>query len=69
LEKNMADVYPPPQAPYQEPKKKSNTAVIIIIVLLVLLCCCLAAMTAVWYLWTYGDQIFGLTQFLASLLI
>lgn len=57
----MAQEFPSPTPPLQEPKKSNNALVIIIIVLVVLLCCCLLLAGAVWYLWTYGDQIFGLS--------
>ena len=53
--------YGTPIPPMEElPPKKSNTLLIVIIVILVVLCCCCfggAGLT--WFLWTYGDKIFG----------
>jgi len=43
----------------EEPKRR-NTGLIIAIVVLFLLCLCCALAGAIWALWTYGDQIFGL---------
>jgi flagellar basal body-associated protein FliL len=50
-----------PMPQFDEPKKKSNAAMIITIVVLVVLCCCCLVAAGIWYLWTYGDQIFQLT--------
>ena len=54
--------------PVVEEPKKNNTVLIIAIIAVVVLCCCCVVGGAVWYLWTYGDQIFGLTQELTRLL-
>lgn len=54
--------------PVVEEPKKNNTVLIIVIIALVVLCCCCVMVGALWYLWTYGDQIFGLTQELTALL-
>jgi len=54
--------------PVVEEPKKNNTTLIIAIIVIVVLCCCCVFAGAIWYLWTYGDQIFGLTQNLVSLL-
>jgi len=45
-----------------EPPNKRNTVlwVVILVILLVLCCCCALLAGAFWYLWTYGDAIFGL---------
>ena len=61
---------PTPVTPYEEPKKKSNTVLIVILVVLVLLCCCcVVGPGLVWFTWTYGDQIFGITHQLTALFI
>jgi hypothetical protein len=52
-----------------EPPKRSNTAIIIVVVILVLLCCCCITVASTWYLWNYGDEIFGLTQLVSNLLL
>ena len=53
-----------------EPPKKRNTVlwVVIIVILLVLCCCCMLFGGLIWYLWTYGDAIFGLESAAALLL-
>lgn len=55
--------------PVIDEPKKNNTALIIAIIAIVVLCCCCVMAGAVWYLWTYGDQIFGLTQVLTAFLV
>ena len=63
---------PPSPPPYMEPpRRRSNVWTIVLIVLVILLCCCVLMAGLVWYLWTYGDQIFfGMPpQSLVSLLI
>jgi hypothetical protein len=56
-------------APDEEEEKKDNK-IWIIVVVAVVLCCCLAGIVAVVYgLWTYGDELFGLSaQFIPQLL-
>ena len=54
---------------YAPPPKKSNTGLIVTIVVLVLLCCCCVSIAAGWYLWTNGDQMFGLSYNLFNLLV
>lgn len=51
----------PPMTQFDEPKKKNNMALIITIVVILVLCCCCLVIGAIWYLWTYGDQILDLT--------
>jgi flagellar basal body-associated protein FliL len=47
----------------EEPQKRNNILVVILVVVLLLfLCCCCAVMGLLWYFYTYGDQIFGLTS-------
>ena len=59
----------PPMTQFDEPKKKNNVALIITIVVIALLCCCCVVAGAIWYLWTYGDQIFGYTLQNLALLV
>lgn len=48
---------------YAEPPKKSNTTLIIVVVLVVLLCCCCIVFAgALYVLWTYGDQMLGISM-------
>lgn len=54
------DEFQSPQTQFEEPKR-NNVVLIIVIIAIVLLCCCLLVVGAVWFMWTYGDQIFGLT--------
>jgi len=42
--------------------KRSRTWLIILVIVLGLCCVCSVAAVAGWYLWTYGDQIFGLSR-------
>ena len=65
----MTEDYGSYETEMPEPPKRSNTALIIIIIVLVLLCCCCLATGSTWYLWTYGDEIFGLTQYFGTLLL
>ncbi len=58
----MSEEFEAPLPPVEEPQKRNNTVLIIVIVVLVLLCCCCTAVGSFWYLWTYGDEIFGLTS-------
>ncbi|HSF83121.1 MAG TPA: hypothetical protein VLA49_17925 [Anaerolineales bacterium] len=55
--------------PLEEPKRSNTTAIIITVVVLAVLCCCCVIIGGGWYLWTYGDQIFGLTLQSLPLLI
>jgi hypothetical protein len=64
----MMDDLGSPKTNFEEPKR-NNVVMIIVIVAVVLLCCCLVAVGAIWFLWTYGDQIFGLTYAPLNLLL
>jgi flagellar basal body-associated protein FliL len=64
----MTEEYGNFEAEMPEPPKRSNTALIIGIIVLVLFCCCCIAAASAWYLWTYGDEIFGLTLQAGNLL-
>jgi hypothetical protein len=55
----MTQETPTPPPPVEEPGRNSNVWIIVIVIAVILLCCCLFVL-AIWYLWTYGDQIFGL---------
>jgi len=47
-----------------EPKKSSNTWLIVAVVVVIVVCClCVFGAAAIWYLYAYGDKIFGLTSF------
>jgi len=50
-----------------EPKKSSKTWLIVVIAVVVACCLCVFAAAAIWYLYTNGDQIFGLTALPRSL--
>ena len=65
----MTEDYGSYDAGIPEPPKRSNTTLIIIIIALVLLCCCCLVVGSAGYLWTYGDEIFGLTQYVGTLLL
>ncbi|MEN6393958.1 MAG: hypothetical protein ABFD53_09140 [Anaerolineaceae bacterium] len=59
-------------APQQEvvPKKKSNIGWIIAIIVIVVIClCCAVVGFVIYYLWTYGDQIFNISAAYLNLLI
>ncbi|MCI0521375.1 MAG: hypothetical protein L0Z70_14100 [Chloroflexi bacterium] len=58
-----------PINPQGEPKKKNTTTIIIVVVLLLLCCCLLVFGGMAYYLWTYGDQIFGLSLQEVNLLL
>lgn len=59
----MSEELEAPLPPMEEPRNRSTTlAVIIIVVFLLFLCCCCTVMGLLWYFYTYGDEIFGLTS-------
>ncbi len=64
----MVDQYGTPIPPVEEPKKSNTTLIIIVVVLLVLCCCCVVVAGAIWALWTYGDQLLGITSLIPYLL-
>jgi flagellar basal body-associated protein FliL len=47
-----------------EESKSSKTWLIVVIVLVVLCCLCLVAGGAVWWLWTNGDRLLGISRLL-----
>lgn len=51
-----------------ETPPKSRNWLIIAVVAVVICCLCLAGMALFYYLWTYGDQLFGLSLRSAGLL-
>lgn len=55
----MSDDFGTPIPSIEEPKRNNTIAIIITVVALIFLCCCCAIIGTIWYLWTYGDQIFG----------
>lgn len=58
----MSEEFEAPLLPLEEPRTRSSVlAAILIVAVVVLLCCCCAAMGTVWFFYTYGDQLFGLT--------
>lgn len=57
----MSEDFGTPIPPMDEPRSRNTTVIIIVVVALIILCCCCAIVAGGWYLWTYGDQIFGLT--------
>lgn len=60
----------PLDSPSEEPPRKRNTTIIIVVVVLLVVClCCVLIPGAVYVLWTYGDQLFSLSQQLTHLLI
>lgn len=65
----MSEDFETPTHPEEETQRKNNTVLIIVIAVLVLLCCCCVATSALWSLWTYGDQIFGLSSQALNMLI
>ena len=65
----MSEDFETPTPPAEETQKKNNTVLITVIVVLVLLCCCCVATSALWSLWTFGDQIFGLTLQTLNMLV
>lgn len=65
----MTEPYDVSQVPAEPVQKKNNIPLIIAIVALVILCCCCAGIFAVYYLWTYGDQIFNITVQALNLLV
>ena len=57
----------PAVPPAEAPKKKSrSTWLIVLLVVLVLCCLCVIVPSIVWYLWSNGDQLFGLTSRMAG---
>ncbi len=56
----MSEDFGTPIPPIEEPKSRNTTVIIIAAVVLVMLCCCCAIIAGGWYLYLYGDQIFGL---------
>ena len=59
----MSEEFESPMPPVEEPPKRNTILVAMIIVVFVLLmCCCCTLMGSLWYLYTYGDEIFGLTS-------
>jgi nitrate reductase NapE component len=63
------DFSTPSPPPLEPPRRRSNVWTVVLIVIVVLLCCCVLIGGLGWYLWTYGDQIFGLSQSMVNLLI
>jgi hypothetical protein len=60
----------PLDSPSEEPPSNRNRTLIIIVVVVLVLClCCIVIPATVYLLWTYGDQLFGISQQLAPLLI
>jgi len=57
----MSEDFGAPIPPMEEPKSRNTIVIIIAILVLVMLCCCIAIVAGGWYLWTYGDTIFGFT--------
>lgn len=59
----MSEEFETPMPQVEEPPKRNSLLVVILVVVLVLfLCCCFTVMGLLWYFYTYGDQIFGLTS-------
>jgi hypothetical protein len=81
LEENMShqfgtplpsqDFYQPGEVPPGATQKRSSqTAIILAVVLFTLCCCCIILVATGGFLWSYGDQLFGITyQLLTPLLI
>jgi len=57
----MSEDFGTPIPSLEEPKRNNTIAIVITVVALIFLCCCCAMLSAAWYLWTYGDQIFNIT--------
>jgi hypothetical protein len=59
----MTEEFETPMPAVEESPKRNNTLVaILVVVLLLFLCCCCTVMGLLWYFYTYGDEIFGLTS-------
>jgi hypothetical protein len=59
----MTEEFETPMPAVEEPPKRNNTLVaILVVVLFLFLCFCCTLMGVLWYFYTYGDQIFGLTS-------
>jgi flagellar basal body-associated protein FliL len=60
---------PMPTAPDSDQPKKSRTWLIVLIIVLVLCCLCTAVGGGIWWLWSNGDNLMGLSRLLSGLSI
>jgi len=65
----MSEDFGTPIPSMEEPKRNNTITIVIVVVALIFLCCCIATVSVVWYLWNYGDQIFGITYQALQLLL